>query len=83
VARRHGLALDLLLVPAAALLDLLLVRSTRAEGMEYFDAVMAMPPFPHLWLLLWVGWQALAVGLLVARALEPRKRAARAEEGEE
>lgn len=69
--RRRRLAIDLLLVTAAVLLDVLLVRSTLAEERQYFEAVMALPPFPHLWLLLWTAWQALALGLLAERAVKP------------
>jgi hypothetical protein len=72
--RRRWLAVDLLLVAAAVLLDFLLVRTTLDEGIQYVERVMAVPPLPHLWVLLWVAWQALAVGLLAARALEPRER---------
>jgi hypothetical protein len=59
--------IEVLLVGAGIALDLLLVRATEAEGMTYFRGVLASPPLPHLWLLLWLLWQALALMLVVRR----------------
>ncbi|HYG28700.1 MAG TPA: hypothetical protein VD887_00640 [Allosphingosinicella sp.] len=64
---------DVALLAGAGLLDLLLVRQTGIEGSEYFHSVMAMPPIPHLWLLLWLLWQALAVKILVSGIFLPRR----------
>ena len=57
--------IDLLLIAAAIALDLRLVQATEAEGLEYFHSAMAMPPLPHLWIAVWLGWQGLALWLLV------------------
>jgi hypothetical protein len=64
---------DVALLAAAGGLDMLLVRATQAEGTRYFDAVMAMPPIPHLWLALWLLWQALTVKILVSGIFFPRR----------
>jgi hypothetical protein len=64
---------DVALLAAAGVLDLLLVRGTAAEGTEYFHRVMAMPPIPHLWLALWLLWQALTVKILVSGVFFPRR----------
>jgi len=64
---------DVALLAGAGALDLLLVRQTGIEGSEYFHSVMAMPPIPHLWLLLWLLWQALAVKILVSGIFFPRR----------
>ncbi|HEX8363986.1 MAG TPA: hypothetical protein VF603_01725 [Allosphingosinicella sp.] len=64
---------DVALLAGAGLLDLLLVHQTGIEGTEYFHRVMAMPPIPHLWLLLWLLWQALAVKILVSGIFFPRR----------
>jgi hypothetical protein len=61
-----SLVLDVSLLAAALVLDLLLVRATQSEGVEYFWRLMAAPPFPHLWLLIWFLWQMLAVKLVVS-----------------
>lgn len=64
---------DVALLAAAAALDLLLVQQTQIEGVEYFRRVMRLPPIPHLWLLLWLLWQALTVRILVSGIFFPRR----------
>lgn len=61
--------LDVLLVAAAVILDWLLVKATVQEGIQYFDKVMALPPWPHLWLFLWLLWQGLALKLIAGWVL--------------
>ena len=63
--------LDLLLPAVAIILDVWLVRETRAEGLQYFRRAMAMPPLPHLWIAAWLGWQGLAVWRLVGGRRSP------------
>lgn len=65
--------MDVALLGAAGVLDMLLVHQTRIEGTEYFRRVMALPPIPHLWLLLWLLWQALTVKILVSGIFFPRR----------
>lgn len=65
--------LDLLLLVAALVLDVMLVKATQSEGVEYFRRLMALPPLPHLWVLIWLLWQALAFKLVVSGLL-PRRR---------
>jgi hypothetical protein len=64
---------DVALLVAAGVLDMLLIRATQAEGTEYFHRVMGMPPIPHLWLALWLLWQALTVKILVSGVFFPRR----------
>lgn len=67
-----SLALDVLLLVAAVILDVLLVRATQAEGIQYFHRVMSLPPFPHLWVFLWLLWQALALKRILTSLLHKR-----------
>ncbi len=59
-------ALDLLVLAVALVLDVMLVKATQAEGIQYFHRVMALPPLPHLWLLLWLLWQILTMKLIIS-----------------
>lgn len=66
--------IDLLLVVIAIALDVWLVEQTRNEGVEYYRRVMAaMPLFPMLWILVWLGWQWIALSVLI-RGFLPRSR---------
>lgn len=57
---------DLVIVWLGGIADVLLLLATVQEGTQYFWRVMeAGGLFVMLWLLIWFGWQALAVRCLI------------------